>query len=231
MRSVGWQRAAAGSRRSSSCPTAWRSTSAASARSTRSTASRTGRARESQCPVLVNFGGDLRCTGAPPASGAWQVGIESLAKPGQAAKRIELKSGALATSGDARRRDRDRRHSATGTSSTPAPAGPRPARRAPSPSPRPPARRPAATPRSRCSRAPTPRPSCAPKASATGSFAERGRSPCSPKAAHTEQGERPLGVPVEAWMKPRVLWLLGLRVQPRIRARRSRHLSADRFPA
>jgi len=60
-------------------------------------------ARESEDPVLVNFGGDLRCTGVPPASGAWQVGIESLSKPGQPAKRIELKSGALATSGDARR--------------------------------------------------------------------------------------------------------------------------------
>ena len=60
-------------------------------------------ARESRDPVLVNFGGDLRCIGAPPASGAWQVGIESLAKPGQPAKRIALKSGALATSGDARR--------------------------------------------------------------------------------------------------------------------------------
>jgi thiamine biosynthesis lipoprotein len=59
--------------------------------------------RESSDPVLVNFGGDLRCTGAVPASGAWQVGVESLSKPGQPAKRIELKSGALATSGDARR--------------------------------------------------------------------------------------------------------------------------------
>jgi thiamine biosynthesis lipoprotein len=54
-------------------------------------------------PVLVNFGGDLRCTGDAPKSGAWQVGIESIAKFGEAAKRIELKSGALATSGDARR--------------------------------------------------------------------------------------------------------------------------------
>ena len=60
-------------------------------------------ARKSPDPVLVNFGGDLRCTGAAPASGAWQVGIESLSQPGQPAKRIELKSGALATSGDARR--------------------------------------------------------------------------------------------------------------------------------
>jgi thiamine biosynthesis lipoprotein len=60
-------------------------------------------ARESRDPVLVNFGGDLRCTGTVPTSGAWRVGIESLAKAGQPAKRIELESGALATSGDARR--------------------------------------------------------------------------------------------------------------------------------
>ncbi|HEX9708242.1 MAG TPA: FAD:protein FMN transferase [Steroidobacteraceae bacterium] len=57
----------------------------------------------SETPVLVNFGGDLRCCGAAPRNGAWQVGIESIAKFGEAAKRIELKSGALATSGDARR--------------------------------------------------------------------------------------------------------------------------------
>ena len=56
-----------------------------------------------QCPVLVNFGGDLRCTGAAPKAGAWQVGIESIESIGEAARRIELKSGALATSGDARR--------------------------------------------------------------------------------------------------------------------------------
>ncbi len=60
-------------------------------------------ASQSDCPVLVNFGGDLRCTGAPPRSGAWMVGIESIEKAGQATRRIELKSGALATSGDARR--------------------------------------------------------------------------------------------------------------------------------
>ena len=60
-------------------------------------------AAESSDPVLVNFGGDLRCTGGRPSNGAWLVGIESLAKPSQPAKRIELASGALATSGDARR--------------------------------------------------------------------------------------------------------------------------------
>lgn len=54
-------------------------------------------------PVLVNFGGDLRCSGGLPKSGAWQVGIESIARLGEAARRIELKSGALATSGDSRR--------------------------------------------------------------------------------------------------------------------------------
>jgi thiamine biosynthesis lipoprotein len=60
-------------------------------------------ASRSDCPVLVNFGGDLRCSGAAPQSGAWTVGIESIEHAGQAVKRIELQSGALATSGDARR--------------------------------------------------------------------------------------------------------------------------------
>lgn len=58
---------------------------------------------QTSAPVLVNFGGDLRCVGAAPANGAWQVGIESIAQFGEAVRRIELKSGALATSGDARR--------------------------------------------------------------------------------------------------------------------------------
>ena len=60
-------------------------------------------ASQSNCPVLVNFGGDLRCCGSTPRSGAWMVGIESIEKSGQAVRRIELKTGALATSGDARR--------------------------------------------------------------------------------------------------------------------------------
>ena len=60
-------------------------------------------AAQTACPVLVNFGGDLRCTGAQPEAGAWLVGIESVEQFGEAARRIELKSGALATSGDARR--------------------------------------------------------------------------------------------------------------------------------
>jgi thiamine biosynthesis lipoprotein len=54
-------------------------------------------------PVLVNFGGDLRCTGAVPLRGAWHVGIESIRGTNDVAAYIELKAGALATSGDARR--------------------------------------------------------------------------------------------------------------------------------
>ena len=60
-------------------------------------------AKECDSPVLVNFGGDLRATGAAPEAGAWMVGIESVQQSGKAVRRIELKTGALATSGDARR--------------------------------------------------------------------------------------------------------------------------------
>lgn len=54
-------------------------------------------------PALVNFGGDLRTAGPPPASGAWKVGIESAVEAGQAARIVDLTTGALATSGDTRR--------------------------------------------------------------------------------------------------------------------------------
>ena len=60
-------------------------------------------AARSDSPVLINFGGDLRAVGAAPAAGAWRVGIESVEKIGEAMRVVELKSGALATSGDARR--------------------------------------------------------------------------------------------------------------------------------
>ena len=52
---------------------------------------------------LLNFGGDLLALG-PQAGGApWRVGIESVTAAATAAKHIELRVGALATSGDARR--------------------------------------------------------------------------------------------------------------------------------
>jgi FAD:protein FMN transferase len=60
-------------------------------------------AAETDVAVLVNYGGDLRCTGRTPKAGAWRVGIESVQQSGEAARLVELKAGALATSGDARR--------------------------------------------------------------------------------------------------------------------------------
>lgn len=56
----------------------------------------------SKQPFLVNFGGDLAVTGPPETRKAWTVGIEAI-DPGGATKLIELRQGALATSGDARR--------------------------------------------------------------------------------------------------------------------------------
>jgi thiamine biosynthesis lipoprotein len=60
-------------------------------------------AAQTDASVLVNFGGDLRCTGRAPRAGAWMVGIESVEHAGEAVRRVELSSGAIATSGDARR--------------------------------------------------------------------------------------------------------------------------------
>ena len=54
-------------------------------------------------PTLVNFGGDL-CVSGPRRSGApWKVAIESVDRQEGMAGLIELSSGAIATSGDARR--------------------------------------------------------------------------------------------------------------------------------
>jgi thiamine biosynthesis lipoprotein len=61
-------------------------------------------------PMLVNFGGDLAVTGPRSGGEPWHVGIEQPSAAGtapaaqpQAAELLELSSGALATSGDARR--------------------------------------------------------------------------------------------------------------------------------
>ena len=65
----------------------------------------TQRIREaSSCSVLVNFGGDLGVTRAPAERPAWKVGIESVGgRVGAADTLIDIRTGALATSGDARR--------------------------------------------------------------------------------------------------------------------------------
>ena len=50
-------------------------------------------------PVLINLGGDI-CTSAPRRNGhAWVIAIENPHTPGVASTRIELHSGAVATSG------------------------------------------------------------------------------------------------------------------------------------
>lgn len=61
-------------------------------------------------PMLVNFGGDLAVSGPRSGGEPWHVGIEQPclgdtvpAAPSPAAELLELSSGALATSGDARR--------------------------------------------------------------------------------------------------------------------------------
>lgn len=51
---------------------------------------------------LVNFGGDLAVTGAPKRRDTWTIGIEGSSLD-SAEKLIDLRHGALATSGDARR--------------------------------------------------------------------------------------------------------------------------------
>ena len=53
-------------------------------------------------PAMINFGGDLAVTGPPRSRNAWKVGIEGPTGD-SAEKLIELREGALATSGDARR--------------------------------------------------------------------------------------------------------------------------------
>jgi len=61
-------------------------------------------AEVSRDPVLVNFGGDLAVTGPRRDGGAWHVGVENTHANENAAQRaaglLDLKTGALATSGD-----------------------------------------------------------------------------------------------------------------------------------
>ncbi|MGD9546503.1 MAG: FAD:protein FMN transferase [Candidatus Krumholzibacteriia bacterium] len=53
--------------------------------------------------ILVNFGGDLRAQGPRRDGLAWEVGVDTPDRPGVAARRISLRTGALATSGDSHR--------------------------------------------------------------------------------------------------------------------------------
>jgi FAD:protein FMN transferase len=55
------------------------------------------------CGFLVNFGGDLVIGGQRSDDKPWIVGIESTQRPGAPVQTLPLRTGALATSGDARR--------------------------------------------------------------------------------------------------------------------------------
>ncbi len=63
------------------------------------------RAREAaaEASVVVNFGGDLRATGVRRDGRAWQVGIERPGLEHEALLSVDIRSGGVATSGDARR--------------------------------------------------------------------------------------------------------------------------------
>jgi thiamine biosynthesis lipoprotein len=57
---------------------------------------------QSDCPVLVNFGGDLRTTRAKTGT-RWAVAIESLDPAKASGGLLHIDQGAIATSGDAKR--------------------------------------------------------------------------------------------------------------------------------
>lgn len=60
-------------------------------------------ALETDKPFLVNFGGDLRTSGPRADDRAWRVGIDDPEAEGFPIRVVDLREGALATSGDARR--------------------------------------------------------------------------------------------------------------------------------
>lgn len=53
--------------------------------------------------ALVNLGGDLRATGPRSDGAAWRVGVEDPGREDHAERILEMRTGGLATSGDARR--------------------------------------------------------------------------------------------------------------------------------
>jgi thiamine biosynthesis lipoprotein len=61
-------------------------------------------AQATGCSAVINFGGDLAVTREPQERNAWRVGIEPVsAGERRAGTVLEIRSGALATSGDSRR--------------------------------------------------------------------------------------------------------------------------------
>lgn len=58
---------------------------------------------ESVGSCLINFGGDLACTGPRSEGDTWKIGVESARYDASAVAKVALAGGAVATSGDARR--------------------------------------------------------------------------------------------------------------------------------
>lgn len=58
---------------------------------------------ELAAPIMVNFGGDIRVVGVGGSDRSWHIGIEDPQVSDQPVGQIELRNGAVATSGDARR--------------------------------------------------------------------------------------------------------------------------------
>jgi len=58
---------------------------------------------EGQCAVMINFGGDIRVISPQSHDRSWVIGIEDPGLEDTALGQVELKNGAVATSGDARR--------------------------------------------------------------------------------------------------------------------------------
>ncbi len=56
--------------------------------------------QQTQAPLLVNFGGDLRISGPRRSGEGWYVAIEDAERSGVGAGVIEFRHGAIATSGD-----------------------------------------------------------------------------------------------------------------------------------
>lgn len=57
----------------------------------------------SNVPILINFGGDLRVSGPRAGGQRWRIALESVDRSGYAEGSLHVSSGALTTSGDARR--------------------------------------------------------------------------------------------------------------------------------
>ncbi len=60
-------------------------------------------AARTDLPVLVNFGGDLRISGPRRDGEPWRIAIEAVQDDSETPAMLELRGGALTTSGDARR--------------------------------------------------------------------------------------------------------------------------------